>query len=361
MKQRIDSAKLRILVAASLVLAAVSLAAVYLELRDLNKDAELAQRARSLAYVRMVALFVERRFPGEWREDGGFLFKGGSRLEDGTAIRGALSDFLPPDATIIFGIGDPPAALPSQAPRGPDSPFLADVGVVMPLRSAAGKTVGWLSIASAEAPRLLAVGRARSAAILGLAGLSLAAILALGAAVLRLTNPGERMAELEQRSRRDGSTGLLNRRGIAQAVDDPLSNHGLSHVAILDIDRFAALKEERGAEEGGRALAALARAVVSIVRAADVCGRWEADELIVVYRGLAPEHAAVSAERLRAGVEGRAFGTAAEPLRLTITVGIAPIGAAGFAAAAAAADAAMREGKRSGRNRVVAADQVLRT
>jgi diguanylate cyclase (GGDEF)-like protein len=352
MKRRIDSIRPKLLVAAAFAIALLSSWAIYSELRALDRGAELSHRLQSLSLVRIVKLYIEQAYPGEWRVSEGYLCRGKARLAEGLPIHRALGDYLPADAAIAFGVGEPPARPPST---DLGLPFLSVGGAVVAATGEGGKVVGWISISSGEDQRALREGRAAISALFALSGLSLLLIALLGVLALRRAAPAERSVELEGGSRRDRLTGLLNRRGIGEAIGDPLANYGLSHVAILDIDRFSAVREERGGEGCDRVLALLARAVVSIVRGADLCGRWEGDEFIVVYRSLAGEYAAASAERLRAGIEGRAFGTPKAPLRLTVTVGIAPIGGGGFEEAAAAAYRAMRDGKLQGRNRVVVA------
>jgi diguanylate cyclase (GGDEF)-like protein len=369
MNPRINPIRIRLLVATTFVLALLSFGAMSYELRSLDRGNELSARARNLSTVRVVKRLLDGGRAGEWSARGGYLYRKKEKVVDGPSLRSELAGFLPADAAIVFGIGEPPAALPAGGGQAspetirPDLPFLSDLGACVAIRDEAGAPVGWIAVSSAADQRMLFDNRLAIMVVLALAALYLIMVGMLGALSLRAAGPRDDAADadsaakdrLEDKSRRDHLTGLLNRRGLGEALEDPLSNHGLSHVAILDIDRFSATKEERGREEGDRILAALARTLVAIVRGADLCGRWEGDAFVVVYRGLAREYAAVSGERIRAGVEARAFGAAGAALGITVTVGIAPMGARGFAEAAAAAERAMLEGKAVGGNRVVVA------
>ncbi len=353
---------LRLRVAAALALAAFSFGLSVYEAGAVARRLAADARALSLAEAEAVAQRLELSRRGDWSSRGGYLFKGGERADDATSIRRSLAGYLAEDAVISFGVGDPPAPLPGEA--GADAanaarPFLSALGAVFAAKDGSGKTIGWVSVSSGERARSLRRGRLALRVEAVLAGACLALVGAFGAIALRLSRPAGAPAGpgagTADGSRNDPLTGLLSRRGLGESFEDPLSNHGLSHVAIVDIDRFASVVGERGREEGDRLLGSVAKALTSIVRGADLCGRWEGESFAVVYRGLADEYAAVSGERIRSGVEARAFGPPEAPLRVTVTVGIAAIGGRGLAEAAAEAERAMLEGKGAGRNRVVLA------
>jgi diguanylate cyclase (GGDEF)-like protein len=369
MKSRRSAVGTKLAILAILALAILASAAAFFELRGLTGAAGHSFLSRQLSEAQAVKLYAELSFPGGWKSEGSYLYKGKERLADGPALRGALAGCIAPDAAILFEVGQPPAALPgpgvpAERARGePDRPFMTDLGACVTVRDGTGSAAGWIAVRSASEQRGDREARSRLASLLGLAGLCLASALLLAALSLRLSRPIDHIAEadeaarskLEGLSRRDRLTGLLNRRAIIEVAEDPLSMHGLSHVAILDIDDLRALGDERGEEACDRLLSDVARIVVSIVRGADLCGRWEGDELIVVYRGLAEEFVVVSGERLRSGVASRDYGSPGAPLRATITIGLAEIGPRGFEEAAEAAQAAMRTGKAEGRNRLVLA------
>jgi diguanylate cyclase (GGDEF)-like protein len=126
-----------------------------------------------------------------------------------------------------------------------------------------------------------------------------------------------------------------------------------SHVAIIDVDHFKEVNDERGHDEGDRVLTAVAEIVSSSVRRGDLCGRWGGEEFIIVFRGL--DDASALVERIRSTVEAHTFGGAEAPLRVTITIGVASLGDRSFHETVSAADGAMYIGKREGRNRVVVA------
>jgi diguanylate cyclase (GGDEF)-like protein len=154
---------------------------------------------------------------------------------------------------------------------------------------------------------------------------------------------------------RDALTGLANRRRL----DADLASLRPEPVAffMIDVDHFKAYNDAHGHPAGDMLLRQVGETIAGAVRDGDVTYRFGGEEFSVLLRGATPEEAAAVAERVRAAVEGRTFaGEATQPDgRLTASVGIAWRHDADSAALLAAADGALYEAKRSGRNRVVPA------
>ena len=123
---------------------------------------------------------------------------------------------------------------------------------------------------------------------------------------------------------------------------------------LLDVDNFKSVNDERGHEAGDEALRAVANVIQTGTRGIDTGARIGGDELAVLLPETDFEHGLEVAERLRAAVAG---------LSLPGTGGVtASFGIAEFPSCArderelfAAADHALYEAKRRGRNRVNAA------
>jgi diguanylate cyclase (GGDEF)-like protein len=373
--------------------AALAFIATVLPMRSIRQNYEILHRGGRLFAAQIVLMYLERNFEGEWRAEGGNLHKGLFELADASLFSDSLSSYLPRDLVIGFHVGGPPIPearlparngatneypppavgerLPNQDTRRsgeawrPAVPFLTDGGAGIVVRDAQSRDVGWISVESGENWKNLRGNRRNVSLILLLVAMNLGAILFFGAVVLWLTTPVDAIAEAHERTKArnlelsnlsmtDPLTRLLNRRGVeAELARQGGPDAVPSCVAIIDIDHFKAVNDERGHEEGDRVLAAVAETVSSSVRSGDVCGRWGGEEFIVLFRDLRDAH--FSAERIRATLEARRFGLPESPLAVTVTIGIAAIGGDGFAAALADADAAMYRGKREGRNRVVAA------
>jgi diguanylate cyclase (GGDEF)-like protein len=367
----------RLVVSAIFVFAVLAFGATSLQVRSFLQNYEISHRVRRFSSAQMVKLYIELSFEGAWEARGGYLHKGLHELADGRSICYSLSDYLSPDTIIRFRVGEPPVVsrrmsrsatafvAPEDSPARPDSPFLTEDGAGIAVRGAGSEIVGWISIESGQDKESRLGSRRMISFVFGTAALYLAVIMIFCIILFRLTRPIDRIAEAHERararnaelasiSRTDPLTGLLNRRGIDAAIAAiERSDSPLSCVAIVDVDYFKRVNDERGHEEGDRVLAAVAEVVASNVRAGDVCGRWGGEEFVVLFRDLTDAHA--SAERIRAAVEARPFGSAEAPLRVTVTIGIAVFKGGIFAEALSAADDAMYRGKRGGRNRIVAA------
>ena len=123
---------------------------------------------------------------------------------------------------------------------------------------------------------------------------------------------------------------------------------------MLDLDHFKQFNDRHGHEAGNDLLRRIGGAVGSLVRDADVAARYGGEEFAVLIRGDESQGYEL-AERLRRAVETVTVDVrSGEQVCTTISAGIAtyPAGAADEAGLIEAADAALYESKRRGRNRV---------
>jgi diguanylate cyclase (GGDEF)-like protein len=123
---------------------------------------------------------------------------------------------------------------------------------------------------------------------------------------------------------------------------------------MLDIDHFKQFNDRHGHEAGNELLRRLGATIHALVRDADVAARYGGEEFTVLIRG-DESHGYELAERLRRAVETISVTVrGGEPASTTISAGIAayPAGAVDEAQLVEAADAALYESKRRGRNRV---------
>lgn len=84
----------------------------------------------------------------------------------------------------------------------------------------------------------------------------------------------------------------------------------------------------------------------------DECFRYGGEELCLLLPGVNAEAAAVIADGYRSCVEQREMSYEGQPLRVTISIGVATFPTAGDARITLAADRALYDAKRAGRNRV---------
>lgn len=167
--------------------------------------------------------------------------------------------------------------------------------------------------------------------------------------------------ELRQASLRDPLTGLHNRRFLEEylakrqaAIDREPKPVG---IIMLDIDHFKNFNDTYGHDSGDQALRAVGSVIQRHLRAGDVACRFGGEEIVVVAEDADAEQTAEIAERLRRAIESEAIRLPQriDPLRVTASAGVAAYPEHGVTLldTLRAADAALYEAKRLGRNRVV--------
>ncbi len=158
----------------------------------------------------------------------------------------------------------------------------------------------------------------------------------------------------------DALTGLLNRYGLQRALQRELSearrySRPLSCL-LLDIDYFKAVNDTYGHAVGDVALMQAARALTESVRGSDVVCRYGGEEFLVLAPETGVEGASALAEKIRQTFSSRLFGDGGRTFPLTLSVGVAQLGATESGNdMIARADEALYHAKQSGRDRVEAA------
>jgi len=156
---------------------------------------------------------------------------------------------------------------------------------------------------------------------------------------------------------RDGLTSTFNRRYFVDRLQSEI-RFAVRHektlaLLFVDIDYFKKINDEHGHLAGDHVLAGVARVMTSTIRAEDVLARYGGEEFAVICREIEADGALALGERLRVAVEQDRFEHAGKVIPVTVSVGIAAERKIEDAQAfIAAADAAMYEAKRAGRNRV---------
>ena len=223
--------------------------------------------------------------------------------------------------------------------------------IALPLRTPAGDLVGFVSIARRGAPftdperELLGYLAQQAAQSLENADLH---------------------EVVERQAIEDGLTGLANRRRFEERLTDEIERarrfpgQALGLV-MLDIDDFKAVNDRLGHVAGDEVLRAVAGAIGEGRRETDLAARYGGEELALILPGADLDGAMRAAERIRRAVEHLDLalpGPDDGPLRVTLSAGVAVFGhgAEDAPALVAAADDALYEAKRSGKNRVVRAD-----
>lgn len=163
-------------------------------------------------------------------------------------------------------------------------------------------------------------------------------------------------------SLRDPLTGLYNRRALDERLLSEIAfadRHGTPlAVIVIDLDHFKQINDRFGHPCGDRVLVLVSAALVADVRLEDLVARCGGEELAVVARGIDVEGARVLAGRLRRKIRELDVVWQGERVPVSASLGLAHTSLGRYASAEAivgAADAALYEAKRAGRNRVVVA------
>ena len=235
--------------------------------------------------------------------------------------------------TLLFTSGDEIDACPhlSDRPEGDRSAACVPVSV-------GGRSIGVLHATAVpeEPPTPLEVSRVEALATQ--AGTRLGTLRVMEATHLQAAT--------------DPLTGLLNRRSFENKVQDLLHRGTPFTLAMGDLDHFKALNDTHGHDAGDRALRLFSRTLRDAVRSDDLVCRYGGEEFVVAL----PGQSLVSAARVLHRVQ--------ENLVLALQAGSVPPFTVSFGVAersegndledlCKAADIALFQAKREGRNRVV--------
>jgi diguanylate cyclase (GGDEF)-like protein len=168
--------------------------------------------------------------------------------------------------------------------------------------------------------------------------------------------------ELNELSITDALTGLGNRRSITATVDELISTRGPDcavAVIMFDVDHFKAVNDNYGHPVGDVVLRIVAQRLRAAADARLLLARWGGEEFLLMGVGLDSAEAFAQAEHARHVVSDNPFATGIDQtIAVTVSAGCAIGTLAGFAAALEAADGALYEAKRAGRNRVLVANEI---
>lgn len=128
--------------------------------------------------------------------------------------------------------------------------------------------------------------------------------------------------KLEEKSRRDPMTGMLNRETFFAALDRSRRKTDRGALLIIDADHFKRINDGFGHLTGDRALLDIAAAIARAVRSGDVLGRIGGEEFAAYLIGASADEARQVAERVRREVEMVSFRPANDQVvPLTVSIG----------------------------------------
>ncbi|MGI9343730.1 MAG: EAL domain-containing protein [Gammaproteobacteria bacterium] len=173
--------------------------------------------------------------------------------------------------------------------------------------------------------------------------------------------------ELQYLATRDSLTGCLNRRAYFEQMDAAIeeSLRGKQDLCclMLDIDHFKAINDKHGHTIGDKVITCVAEELTSTCRDEDLVCRYGGEEFCVTLPGLSVEESTVVAERIRHNVSQLSKTKLDSALKVTISIGVAELAAAGGCGKTLVkeADMALYAAKENGRNRVVRWDSAQMT
>lgn len=155
----------------------------------------------------------------------------------------------------------------------------------------------------------------------------------------------------------DQLTGLMNRRALFGIYGNRAFT-SLMAVILFDIDRFKAVNDDHGHAAGDGMLKLFADELLANLRDADIVARHGGEEFALVLENVLPGRAEQIADRIRESFAGRELWMDGKSLKCTVSAGIAFGTKAGadFDDVLSAADKALYNAKRNGRNRVETAE-----
>ncbi len=148
----------------------------------------------------------------------------------------------------------------------------------------------------------------------------------------------------------DDLTRLHSRRYIDAMIHERLAaRKGGDRGALLfiDLDDFKTVNDLHGHQAGDALLVSIARQIESALRQGDVAARWGGDEFLVFLPGTDQAAAMQVAERLGSAIREASVHAGGQDVRVTASVGYAPL----TEDAVAAADLALFQAKSDGKDR----------
>lgn len=168
-------------------------------------------------------------------------------------------------------------------------------------------------------------------------------------------------AELQRQALTDPLTGLSNRRQYELLFRRELDRHKRHGTPValgmIDLDHFKRINDEHGHEFGDQVLKAVAEALQQPLRGCDILGRFGGEEFILILPETTLEQAISVAERMRETLRSVATIKDGQTIHITATFAMTEICPEDndISDIIRRADDTLYQGKRAGRDRVMAA------
>lgn len=169
------------------------------------------------------------------------------------------------------------------------------------------------------------------------------------------------LEEVSEKMHEDQLTGALNRRGLDEALDREMQRAERQKapvsLALLDIDNFKQLNDTLGHQAGDQALVHLTKVIKEAMRPTDAVARYGGEEFLIIMPDTGLEEAMATITRLQRELTKKFFLHGNNRLLITFSAGVAlRAEEEDPEELIARADKAMYHAKKTGKNRVIAAD-----
>jgi diguanylate cyclase (GGDEF)-like protein len=156
----------------------------------------------------------------------------------------------------------------------------------------------------------------------------------------------------------DSLTGLFNRRRFEFILSNEFKRavryKSQLSCLMIDIDHFKKVNDALGHQAGDALLREISQIIQRCIRDVDTIARWGGEEFVVLGPNTSTEHAKLAAARILNAVSQQVF-TEFEGIKITVSIGIAGLPNPGIDTPEKllnAADIALYEAKKNGRNRM---------
>ena len=172
--------------------------------------------------------------------------------------------------------------------------------------------------------------------------------------------------QLREQALCDPLTGLYNRRYLDEFFERELARVQRENlplaVALIDLDHFKRLNDECGHLVGDDVLKAVAQHLLDNLRSTDAVFRIGGEEFLLILPGADPDEASARLQSICSQLAARELATRGGDQRVTLSAGLAywPQQGQALDELLHAADAALYQAKRTGRNRVCSLDESAR-
>lgn len=173
-----------------------------------------------------------------------------------------------------------------------------------------------------------------------------------------ITESKERQIELDEMSRRDPLSGLLNRRSFDEVLERAQSKFDedgeIFSVLAMDIDHFKSVNDKYGHHNGDRVIQKVAHTCTKVFHGIGSVARTGGEEFSILIPGKTADEAGLIAEHLRRNIEASVVPTEKGAIKATTSIGVSQVEAGDTKPieVLVRADTALYSAKHNGRNQV---------